>query len=121
MTVELVGEAAGFPFLGEGTRTQLWPCVLVLMALDIGLQSRVVDSQVALCWAGFRSWEVFQSSAGPAQAAFLSPWRGSPAAGPSQDLGNATAGTIKPLPALLRLHTQGLSCPLVSPGSTKEL
>lgn len=53
--------------------------------------------------------EGFQSSAGPAQAAFLSPRRGSPAARPSQDLGNAVAGTAESFPSLLWLHTQRVS------------
>lgn len=48
MTVEPLGETSGFPFLGEGTRAQLQPCVVVLMALATGLPSCVVDSQVAL-------------------------------------------------------------------------
>lgn len=64
MTMEPIAETAGFPFLGEGTRTQLQPCVVMLMALHVYFH-HVWLSQLALCWAGFRSWEkVFQSSAG---------------------------------------------------------
>lgn len=57
----------------------------------------------------------------PAQAAFLSPRRGSPAAGPSQELGNATAGTTEPLQLLCGCTQRVSLTPGESRGTTKEL
>lgn len=92
MMVEPIGETAGFPFLHEGLRTQLQPLVVMLMALDEYFH-HVWLTRLASDPGGRFSRAQLDS----AQAAFLSPRRGSPAACSSQDLGNATAGTTQPL------------------------